>query len=174
MCSCRARQERRDSLCACILNCGGDGEERVLLRQARARKRTNIDGGLFGRLVVWTKRGPDPDLFRGWSGLLPVRRCHSFRQPASPTNTRQVQNDYEGQFHVSVQPHASSTSQNVVRIHDSDRDRVTIANKVIIRFIAQRVIFFPSSTPCAHVLWRATSFLVQSTSESWTPPIGCA
>ena len=64
------------------------------------------------------------------------------RQSASSTNTRQVQNVYEGQFYVPVQSLALSTSQNVVRIQDSDRDRVIIANQVIIRFIAQRVMRF--------------------------------
>ena len=98
------------------------------------------DGGLFVRLVVYTKRTRSKFVVRP---VLTSLRCwHSPSQLASSTNTRQVQNVYEGQSHVPVQPLASSTSQNVVRFHHSDRDRVIIVNKVIIRFIAQHVMSF--------------------------------
>ena len=133
------------------------------------------DGGLFVRLVVHTKRTRSKFVVRP---VLTSLRCwHSPSQLASSTNTRQVQNVYEGQSHVPVQPLASSTLQNAVRIHGSDRDRVIIANQVTKQShpIHSAVCnqFFPSSTPCARVLWRATSFIVQSASESWTLQIRC-
>jgi len=49
-------------------------------------------------------------------------------------NSRQTRgNVYDGCFRVPVQPHASQTSQSVVRIHHLDRGRVIIANQSITR-----------------------------------------
>src|SRR5258706_14106851 len=50
--------------------------------------------------------------------------------PLTPS-TRHVQSIYDGQFHVPVQPHASQTSQRVVRIHHFDRRRLIIANQIV-------------------------------------------
>ena len=94
------------------------------------------------------------------------------RQLACSTNTKHGRNVYTGQLHVPVQPHASPTSQSVVKIHHIDRSRVIITNPIITWshpiHSATRNESFPCSTPCAHVLRRAASFLVPSASESWT------
>ena len=75
------------------------------------------------------KENANPQISGPASMVLPP--CPTLRRLASSTNTRHVQNVYNGRFNIPVQPHASQTPQSAVRIHHFDHHRVTIATQII-------------------------------------------